>query len=179
MKESFLNQKATQKLLASIVGISQPAVSEFVKKGVLIPGDTIGQWIIDYSANLRDQAAGRGGDDQVNLSKQRAKESVVKTAMLSLEYNEKVGALIPADEAASIITDWCASANREYQAGLLKLVGEIQSTYKINVDNKLVENIASPTFKRIKDHAADISRDFDPSSGDVLTTEDGADRGMD
>ena len=122
---------------------------------------------VKYLRDMREKAAGRGGNDQVNLTKQRAEESQVKTAMMRLEYNEKIGLLIAAEDAADVITGWCVVANREYLSGFMKLVGEIQSAYKIEVDNKLVENIAGPTLKRIQDHASDASGDLVEGGGDI------------
>jgi hypothetical protein len=125
-----------------------------------------------YIRDLREKAAGRGGDDQFNLTKQRAEESRVKTAMMNLEYHEKLGLLVQAEVAAAMLIEWAMRTNREVQSGFTKLAGEIQSTHKIEVSNKLVEDIAGPTLKRIQEHAADIGRNLVESSGGVQTSGD-------
>lgn len=134
---------------------------------------------VKYIRDIREKAAGRGGDDQVNLTRQRAAESAVKTAMMVLDYNEKLESLVPADDAAAAIIDWCSMANREYLSAIMALVGEIKSTYKIKIDNQLVENIVSPAITRIKDYAAGIGRDLNAGGGNVLATENDTDGAVD
>jgi len=155
-----LNEKANQSSFGRLVGISQPSVKEFFDKGVLGPDQTLKQWLLAYTKRMRDQAAGRGGDDQFNLSKARAEESILKTAKLRLEYNREIGVTVVAEDAAAVITDWCRFGNREYSQGINRLVSEIQNQYGITIDNKLVESIAGPTTERIKDHAEKLGSDL-------------------
>jgi hypothetical protein len=113
-----------------------------------------------YILDLREKAAGRGGDDQVNLTKARAEESMINAATKRLEYNARLGQLVPADDAAMVITDWCGFANREYQQCVFRLVSEIQAAYSIKVDQSLVEKIVLSTTERIKGHAEYLGRDL-------------------
>lgn len=140
---------------------------------------TIDDVLVKYIRDLREKAAGRGGDDQANLTKQRAAESHIKTAMMTLEYNEKIGTLVPADLAASGLKEWCGNANREYLSGIHALVGEIKSVYKIDVDNELVNNIVNSTIARIQDHAQSISEDLCSSREDVFAAGSDSDREVD
>lgn len=130
---------------------------------------------VKYIRDMRDKAAGRGGDDQFNLTKQRAREAEVNSKLKELEYGEKLGQLIVAEEAAAVLIEWATASNREYQSVLSKLVGEIQSVHKIEIDNNLVDNIAGPGFERIQAHAADIGRRLAPGSGDIQAGQDPAD----
>lgn len=108
---------------------------------------------VAYIGDIRDKAAGRGGDDQVNLSKARAEESFVKTAKLRLEYNREIGSLIHGEDVEGALNDWAKFTNRELLQGFHKLVAEIQSIHKITIATELVENIVIPTTERIKGHA--------------------------
>jgi phage terminase Nu1 subunit (DNA packaging protein) len=57
-----------------IVGISQPAVSDLIKREVLKENSPVGVWILDYCAHLREQAAGRmGADTSLDLVTERAR----------------------------------------------------------------------------------------------------------
>ncbi len=171
----MLDIGATQQAFADLVGVSQQAISKQVEKGVLRPGQTMRQWLLAYCEHLRDQAAGRGGDDQANLTRARAEEAQMKTANLRLDYNMKLGAVVVAKDAADAIGDWCRFANREYLQGLNNIVLEIQSAHNITVDNELVERIAHPTIERIKGHADKLGRDLVAGEGDVLPARDSAD----
>jgi len=61
---------ATQEAFGMLVGISQPAVSDLVARGVLETGQPIGAWLAAYCGRLRAQASGR--DAEGNLAKERA-----------------------------------------------------------------------------------------------------------
>lgn len=134
---------------------------------------------VKFIRDQREKAAGRGGKDQENLTKQRAAESEVKTATMVLEYNEKIGSLVSADDVAAVITEWCSSANREYLSGVSALIGELKSVYKIDIDNELVDKIVSPTISRIKDHAEGIGKDLNSSGENVFSTEEIPNSGVD
>ena len=51
-------QDTTQEQFARLVGISQPEVSQLIRKGVLTRGGTTAQWHKEYLDNLRKVAAG-------------------------------------------------------------------------------------------------------------------------
>lgn len=74
----------TQAQFAELVGVTQQAVSALIGRGVLIAGDTAGQWLLDYCENLREQAAGRASMGDLDLVQERArlaKEQADKVAM--------------------------------------------------------------------------------------------------
>ena len=77
----------TQQEFGDMVGISQPAVSELLARAVLQPGHSVSQWLIWYCANLREQAAGRGGDGE--LAANRAEESRVRKELLEIKLAER------------------------------------------------------------------------------------------
>lgn len=57
-----LNYQPTQTEFAALVGISQPAVSGLLARGIIREGGTIGQWGEAYCDQLREQAARRAAD---------------------------------------------------------------------------------------------------------------------
>lgn len=79
----MLDAPTTQALFGELVGIGQPAVSDLLSRGVLRPGQTAGQWLMDYCAHLREQAAGRGADGE--LASNRAKESATRNQLLEMK----------------------------------------------------------------------------------------------
>ena len=108
---------------------------------------------IGYIRHMRDQAAGRGGDEQQSLTKARTEESEIKAAKLRVEFHREIGSVIYTKDAASVISLWCRQANIDYTQGFHKLVSEIQSRYNLKVDNEMVDEIVRPTTERIKSHA--------------------------
>lgn len=79
-----LNYQPTQTEFAALVGISQPAVSGLLARGIIREGGTIGQWAEAYCDHLREQAAGRAAAGDLDLAAERArlaKEQADKVAM--------------------------------------------------------------------------------------------------
>jgi phage terminase Nu1 subunit (DNA packaging protein) len=68
LKNSF----ATQAQFASLVGITQQRVSQLQADGVLKAGASVGEWLAAYCDQLREQAAGRASDGDLDLVQERA-----------------------------------------------------------------------------------------------------------
>lgn len=67
-----LSMKPTQQGFGDVVGVGQSAVSEMSSRGVLRQDGTLGEWIEDYCAHLREVAAGRVGSGELDLVTERA-----------------------------------------------------------------------------------------------------------
>jgi phage terminase Nu1 subunit (DNA packaging protein) len=62
-----VNGCATQAAFGAAVGVSQQAVSDLVRAGVLPEDGTAAEWLLAYCGRLREQAAGRMGADALGL----------------------------------------------------------------------------------------------------------------
>lgn len=84
MIENLCNS-GTQADFGKLVGISQPAVSGLISRGILSPGSTLQEWLHGYCDHLREMAAGRasggGGLDLVQERARQAKEQADRIAM--------------------------------------------------------------------------------------------------
>jgi phage terminase Nu1 subunit (DNA packaging protein) len=67
-----LDQEATQAAFGALVGIAQPSVSALMSDGKLPSTGTLGELLRAYCQRLREQAAGRMGDGQLDLVQERA-----------------------------------------------------------------------------------------------------------
>lgn len=69
-----MGQAVTQAEFGAAVGVSQQAVSEMLRTGVLPEGGTFSDWLLAYCGRLREQAAGRMGwtDGGLDLTQERA-----------------------------------------------------------------------------------------------------------
>jgi phage terminase Nu1 subunit (DNA packaging protein) len=78
-----LDQPITQEAFAALVGISQQAVGDLVKRAVLKPGESAGEWLLVYTARLREEAAGRSSDlvqERARLAKEQADAKAMENA---------------------------------------------------------------------------------------------------
>ena len=63
----------TQTAFGDLVGISQPAVSDLVSRGILRDGESAQQWLWSYTSHLREMAAGRATEGGLDLATERAR----------------------------------------------------------------------------------------------------------
>lgn len=86
-----LDEPGTQERFGDLVGISQPAVSDLTARGVIAAGESIGAWLLAYTAHLREQAAGRGADGELARERARlAREQADKAAMENAATRKEV-----------------------------------------------------------------------------------------
>lgn len=74
---------------AELVGITQPAVSDMLTRGLLKPGDSARVWLQAYTRQLREAAAGRGADGELALN--RAAESKTRNQLLQIKLKKASG----------------------------------------------------------------------------------------
>lgn len=85
----------TQKQFGDLVGISQPAVSDLLMRGVLTDGANLGDWLIDYCRNLREVAAGRAAGDGLDLATERARLAREQADKIAMQNAVTRGELAP------------------------------------------------------------------------------------
>ena len=100
-----LGQPCNQADFADLVGVTQQAVSELVVSGVLVRGGTAGQWLLAYTARLREQAAGRDAtgmltQERAALAREQRVGQEIKNRVAQGEY-APVGLLADVLAAAS------------------------------------------------------------------------------
>jgi len=163
-----LNQKATQKAFGRMVGVTQPAISDYVSRGVLTRGGTYAQWLLEYSSSLRDVAAGRGGEDeQQSLTAARTEESQIKTALMRLDYHEKLNSLVLADACAEVIGEWCVFTNKAIIDEFKKFASELDSKDGIKISADSVKRHAGSVIERIQQYSQKLSKDIVGSGEEV------------
>lgn len=89
--------RATQGQLGAAVGISTPAVSDLVRRGVLDLSKGLDKSILDYCAHLREKAAGRSGGGEYDLTEERARLAHHQANIAALDEKIKEKHLIPVD----------------------------------------------------------------------------------
>jgi len=108
-----LSMTMTQAAFGQLVGISQPAVSDFVKVAALGPGVSAGDMLLAYCERLREQAAGRLGEtigldlvqERAALAREQREGQAIKNAVARKEY-APVGLLADVlGQASSAVVD--------------------------------------------------------------------------
>jgi phage terminase Nu1 subunit (DNA packaging protein) len=88
----------TQAELARLLGVSEPAVTDYVHRGIVRPGDTLAEQVRAVFAHLRAVAAGRV--EPAGIAEQRERLLAAKAARAELELAERQGRLVRAADVA-------------------------------------------------------------------------------
>lgn len=156
-----LSARVTQAEFAAMVGISQPAVSALISKGVLKPTDSAGAWLHDYCANLREQAAGRGsaiagGLDLVQERARLAKEQADKVAMANAQLRRELAPI-------SVIELVLANMARQVAGVLEALPVQIKRSAKNLTSEDL--RLITEEIAKARNMAASLKLDMDSIDG--------------
>ena len=89
-----LSMQGTQTALAELVGVTQPTISNLMTEGKLPATGTLGELLLAYCARLRDQAAGRMGEnttldlvqERAALAREQREGQAIKNAVARREY---------------------------------------------------------------------------------------------
>lgn len=151
-----LDQPCKQAEFAALVGISQPAVSDMLTRGLLKPGQPAQVWLLAYTRNLRDQAAGRGGDSA--LAENRAAESKTRNELLQLKLAERRGELVPVTVLEQVLAAMGAQVASQLEAlpaRIKTMVPELSPERVKQIEATIAEarNIAAATSMAILNEA--------------------------
>lgn len=78
-----LDVKVTQAEFGEAVGVGQPTVSRLISDGVLAAGGSFGQWLAAYCERLREQAAGRLGEESGGLDLVQERAALAREQRIS------------------------------------------------------------------------------------------------
>lgn len=86
----LLEQVITQAEFAEIVGVSEARVSQLVADGVITRGETAAQWLVAYCERLRDQAAGRAGQEAGGLDLVQERAALARSQRVAQDLKNAV-----------------------------------------------------------------------------------------
>lgn len=90
-----LSGKVTQSEFGGVVGISQQAVSDLMGRGVLTDGANGWQLLREYCGHLREVAAGRYAEGELDLAGERARLAKEQADRIAMQNAERRGELAP------------------------------------------------------------------------------------
>ena len=120
----ILDQPCRQADFGELVGVSQPAVSDMVSRGVLENGAPLRQWLLSYCGRLREQAAGRLGSETggLDLAQERAALARAQRAGIDLK-----NAVLRGDYAAvELLSEVLATASQAVAERFDHLPGQLR-----------------------------------------------------
>lgn len=166
-----LNSPITQKTFGDLVGISQQAVSDLLRREVMETGEPASTWLQKYCAHLREHAAGRATAGELDLGAERA-----ALARAQRERIEMANAVTRRESAPVALLEMAlASMGRKVAAAL----EAVPVTIKRRSKNLTAEDIDIITgeINRARNIAAAAQleeEDVDGHVGDTEGDQDGA-----
>ncbi|MHC0506392.1 terminase small subunit [Achromobacter aegrifaciens] len=102
-----LDKKTTQARFGQLVGITQPAVSGLLMRGVMVAGDTLGNWLLSYCGHIRDVAAGRQAGEETRMldpAEEKARLYAAQADKIEMENSVARGELAPVSVLEEVLT---------------------------------------------------------------------------
>ena len=165
----------TQKQFGDMVGISQPAVSDLLMRGVLADGYSVGDWLVAYCGNLREVAAGRAASGDLDLAGERAALARAQRERIEMQNAVTRGELAPVALIEEVLTKAASKV-----AGILDAIpGMIRRRVPLLTADD-IERIAMEIAKarnRVAEMSLadlDVAEDEDPADFPPLTIDEAA-----
>lgn len=121
-----LTSTMTQTAFGDLVGISQQAVSDLLRRDVLAAGEPARVWLQAYCTHLREQAAGRAAAGDLDLAAERAALARVQRERIEMQNAVTRRELAP----VSLLEFALASMSQKVAAVLEAIPGEIKRRSK-------------------------------------------------
>lgn len=144
--------KITQSAFGELVGISQPAVSDLLSRGVMLPNQSAREWLHSYCSHLREQAAGRAAAGDLDLATERAGLARAQRERIEMQNAVTRKQLAP----VSLIEEVLANVGRQIAATLEAIPVQLKRRTTLSVAE--LEIVESEIVKA-RNLAADISLD--------------------
>lgn len=107
-----LGQVVTQATFGDLVGITQPAVSDLMRRQVLRDGEPAGSWLHAYCDHLREVAAGRGGEATFELAAERARLAKEQADKVGMQNAVSRRELVPVTVVEQVLATFGAKVGR-------------------------------------------------------------------
>lgn len=121
---------------------------------------------VAYIRHLREQAAGRGGDDQGKLTTARTREAEASAQLKELQIMEKAGMLIPANMVKPGIEAMITAARTELLTLPDKVAAAIKALDGHDIDPSVIQELVYESLNHLSTTMPDIG-DQDVAGSDT------------
>lgn len=170
-----LDALANKSHIAMAIGKSQQAVSKLAKKIGLSRTATNGELLEAIFSRLSDEAAGRGGEAQQELTQARIRESLAKAQSSEISNLQSLGALVAVEDIEPLLEQWATVARAEVANALNKIIADIEGEHDIEIDQDVLNGHINSAYRIIGDYPgrdpasdqADTAGDAEPGGEEV------------
>ena len=145
-----LDYQPTQTEFGALVGLSQPAVSGLLARGIIREGGTIGAWSAAYCAHLREQAAGRAAAGDHDLATERARLAHHNANIAAMEERRRAGELC--DTAGVVIV--MARIGSNFRTALERVADKLADRVAAEADPHACHQVINAELQQTLDQLA-------------------------
>lgn len=165
-----LDGRARQVEFAALVGVSQPAIAEHVKSGLLPKGGTYREWLRAYCERLREQAAGRAQSEaRERRDLALAKESEISAELKLRQLLKEEGLLLDYDGVRSLVLGMVAQAQSELARAVGQVVAAVESKHGISIESDISDSAISAARAALAQYATEFEAPAGGDSGSLAT----------
>lgn len=165
-----MQEKPTQAELAKHLDMSERNLRDVLRALGLDHREATREAIrIAYIRDLRDKAAGRGGNEQASLAKSRIREAEANAQLKELQFHKEVGSLVPVADIEQLLDAWATAGRSELQNAMEKFATSMMSQHKILISQDQIDDAASPACRVIADYPHNFAGIYDQDGGEVVT----------
>ena len=138
-----LNERATQKKFADLIDVSEAAVSDLVKRGVILKDHPLGEWLHRYCSHIREQAAGRATTGGLDLATERAALAREQTIRIELQNAISRREYAPIDAMESGLADLMSRIAKQFDSipGKLRVKSDKLTADDLDVVSGVIASI--------------------------------------
>lgn len=119
-----------------MVGISRPAVSGLVVRGVLPRSGSAGTWLKAYVRRLLDEASTRNDANQPGLTEARTREANAKAEAVEIQSAEKLDNILLAEDLEPLLEELREIVRERVMAACEGAKTEIEGRYRVVLLNE-------------------------------------------
>lgn len=163
-----ISKPSTQQQFADLVGVSQQAISDLCRRDVLSQGQEIGEWLKRYCSHLREQAAGRATNGDLDLATERAALARAQREKIDMQNDITRKNFGPIEALAMGLSDLTAviASKLDTIPGKLKVASD-----RLTADDL---DLVATVIADVRNDIADMNIDWfgDNDEGDDVTHDD-------
>lgn len=135
--------------------------------GIVWKSSTLADIRTAYIRDLREKAAGRGGDDQAELTRARTRDAVASAKLREVQYYESIGKLVSVDDIEPRLESWATVARAEVHNALNKIIADIEGENEVTINREMIDGYMLSAFAAIGDHPRRIAPGGPENTGDA------------
>jgi len=165
LKRLDLGAQASQSRFAELVGVSQQAIALKVKDGSLHRDGTYAEWLSVYCDRLRQEAAGRAGEAQKQLTQARIEESRENTAEKKQRRLTAAKQLLLRPDVEHLILELPTMTRQQVMTTAEEIEEALEAKYSIELTDDDIKKPLRSALGHVGNRAAELIESFGSDQG--------------